>query len=73
MVDMDTTEPLPIRLSAETPVVHHQEPLSIPAAIAAVSEEFSEFQLSPQSVHTALEGHRDPGREELLLIAHRLA
>ena len=47
MVDMDTAEPLPIRLAAETPVVHRQEPLSIPAAIAAVSTEFSEFQLSP--------------------------
>ena len=46
-VDMDTAEPLPIRSAAKTPVVHHQEPLSIPAAIAAISEEFSEFQLSP--------------------------
>ena len=72
-VNMDTTEPLPIRSSAETPVVHRQEPLSIPAAIAAVSEEFSEFQLSPQSMHATLEGHRDPGRKELLLIAHGLA
>ena len=66
-VDMDTTEPLPIRSAAETPVVHQQEPLSIPAAIMAVSEEFSEFQLSPQSVHAALKGHRDPRREELLI------
>ena len=57
----------------ETPVVHRQEPLSIPATIAAVSEEFSEFQLSPWSVHAALKGHRDPGREELLLITHGLA
>ena len=72
-VDMDTTKPLPIRLMAKTPVVHHQEPLSIPATIAAVSEEFSEFQLSPQSMHAALEGHRDPRREELLLITHGLA
>ena len=72
-INMDTAKPLPIRSSTETPVVHHQEPLSIPAAIAAVSEEFSEFQLSPHSVHTALEGHRDPGREELLLITHGLA
>ena len=70
---MDATEPLPIRLSIETPVVHCQEPLSIPAAIAAVSAEFSEFQLSPQSVCVALEGHRAPGREELLLIAQGLA
>ena len=72
-VDMDTTEPLPIRSSMETPVVHHQEPLSIPATIVTVSEEFSEFQLSPWSVHAALEGYRDPGREELLLITHGLA
>ena len=70
---MDTAEPLPIRSAAETPVVHHQEPLSIPATIAAVSAEFSEFQLSPRSVHAALEGHRTPGREELLLIAQGLA
>ena len=69
---MDTAKPLLIRSSTETPVVHRQEPLSIPAAIVAISEEFSEFQLSPRSVHTALEGHRDPGREELL-IAHGLA
>ena len=72
-VDMDTAKLLPIRLSAETPVVHCQEPLSIPAAIVAVSEEFSEFQLSHRSVHATLKGHRDPGREELLLIAHGLA
>ena len=73
MVDMDTAKPLPIRSTAKTPVVHRHEPLSIPAAIVAISEEFSEFQLSPRSVHAALEGHRDLGREELLLIAHRLA
>ena len=73
MVDMDTTEPLPIRSAAETPVVHQQEPLSIPAAIAAISVEFSEFQLSPRSVHAALEGHRTLGREELLLIMQGLA
>ena len=72
-VNMDTAEPLPIRSMAETPVVHCQEPLSIPTTIAAISEEFSEFQLSPQSMHTDLEGHRDPRREELLLITHRLA
>ena len=72
-VNMDTTKPLPIRSSAETPMVYCQEPLSIPATIMAISEEFSEFQLSPQSMHAALEGHRDPGREELLLIAHGLA
>ena len=70
---MDTTKPLPIRSAAETPVVHRQEPLSIPTAIAAVSAEFSEFQLSPHSVCTALEGHMSPGREELLLIAQGLA
>ena len=46
-VDMDTAEPLLVRLSTKTPVVHHQEPLSIPATIATVSAEFSEFQLSP--------------------------
>ena len=72
-VDMDTTEPLPVRSTAETPVVYRQEPLSIPVAIAAISTEFSELQLSPRSVHAALEGHRDPGREELLLIAQGLA
>ena len=72
-VNMDTTKPLPVRLSAETPVVHQQEPLSIPAAVVAVSAEFSEFQLSPQSVCATLEGHRAPGREELLLIAQGLA
>ena len=70
---MDTAEPLPIRSAAETPVVHQQEPLSIPTAIAAISTEFSEFQLSPRSVHATLEGHRTLGREELLLIAHGLA
>ena len=72
-VNMDTAEPLPIRSAAETPVVHQQEPLSIPTAIAAISTEFSEFQLSPRSVHATLEGHRTLGREELLLIAHGLA
>ena len=35
--------------------------------------EFSELQLSPRSVCAALEGHRSPGREELLLIAQGLA
>ena len=70
---MDTAEPLPIRSTAKTPVVHCQEPLSIPAAIVAVSAEFSEFQLSPHSVCTTLEGHRLPGREELLLITQGLA
>ena len=73
MVNMDTTKPLPVRSSTKTPVVHHQEPHSIPAAIAAVSMEFSEFQLSPRSVCAALEGHRAPGREELLLIVQGLA
>ena len=72
-VDMDATEPLPIRSMAETPVVHHQEPLSIPATIMAVSEEFSELQLSPCLVCTTLEGHRSPRREELLLIVQGLA
>ena len=72
-VDMDTAKPLPIRLHANTPVVHRQDPLSIPAAIVAVSTEFSELQLSPHSVCAALEGHRSPGREELLLIAQGLA
>ena len=70
---MDTTEPLPVRSSTETPVVHHQEPLSIPATITAVSAEFSEFQLSPWSVCAALKGHRAPGREELLLNMQGLA
>ena len=72
-IDMDAAKPLPIQSMAETPVVHRQEPLSIPTAIAAVSEEFSELQLSPHSVCTALEGHRSPGREELLLIVQGLA
>ena len=35
--------------------------------------EFSELQLSPHSVCAALEGHRTPGREELLLIMQGLA
>ena len=70
---MDTAKPLLIRSSTKTPVVHHQEPLSIPAAITAISAEFSEFQLSPQSVCAALKGHRAPGREELLLIMQGLA
>ena len=35
--------------------------------------EFSELQLSPHSVCAALEGHRTPGREELLLITQGLA
>ena len=72
-VDLDAAEPLPIRSSAETPVVYQQEPLSIPMAIAAVSTEFSEPQLSPHSVCAALEGHRTLGREELLLIMQGLA
>ena len=70
---MDAAKPLPIRSPIETPVVHQQDPLSIPAAIMAVSEEFSELQLSPCSVCAALKGHRSPGREELLLIAQGLA
>ena len=70
---MDAAEPLLIRLPIKTPVVHRQEPLSIPAAIIAVSTEFSEFQLSPQSVCATLKGHRAPGREELLLITQGLA
>ena len=72
-IDMDAAEPLPIRSSAETPVVYRQEPLSIPAAIAAVSTEFSELQLSPHSVCATLKGHRTLGREELLLITQGLA
>ena len=72
-IDMDTAEPLPVRLSAETPVVYRQEPLSIPVAIAATPTEFSELQLSPRSVCAALEGHRTPGAEELILITHGLA
>ena len=35
--------------------------------------EFSELQLSPCSVCATLEGHRTPGREELLLITQGLA
>ena len=73
MVDMDITKPLPVRSSAETPVVYKQEPLSIPMAIAAASTEFSELQLSPHSICAALKGHRTLGAEELILIAHRLA
>ena len=42
-------------------------------AIAAVSTEFSELQLSPCSVCATLEGHRTLGREELLLITQGLA
>ena len=72
-VDMDAAKPLPVRSTAETPVVYRQEPFSIPAAIAAISTEFSELQLSPHSVCTTLEGHRTPAREELLLIAQGLA
>ena len=72
-VNMDTAKPLPIWSAAEMPVVHQQEPLSIPTTIVAISTEFSEFQLSPRSVHAALEGHRTLGREELFLIAHGLA
>ena len=70
---MDATKPLPIRLHTDTPVVHRQDPLSIPAATVAVSMELSELQLSPCSVCATLEGHRSPGREELLLIAQGLA
>ena len=72
-INMDTAEPLPTRPQVKTPVVHRQEPLSIPAMIVAVSEEFSELQLSPCLVCTTLEGHRSPGREELLLIMQGLA
>ena len=73
MVDMDATKPLPIQSHTDTLVVHRQDPLSIPAAIVAVSTEFSELQLSPHSVCATLEGHRSPGREELLLITQGLA
>ena len=69
---MDAAKPLPVRSPAKTPVVHHQEPLSIPSAIVAISEEFSDLQLSPCSVCAALKGHRSPRREELLLIAQGL-
>ena len=72
-INMDTAEPLPVRSSAETPVVYRQEPLSIPMAIAAASTEFSELQLSPHSICAALEGHRTLGAEELILIACGLA
>ena len=72
-IDMDAAKPLPIRLLAKTPVVYQQEPLSIPAAVTAISMEFSELQLSPHSVCATLEGHRTLGREELLLIAQGLA
>ena len=72
-INMDATEPLPIQSMAKTPVVHCQEPLSIPTAITAVSKEFSELQLSPCSVCAALKGHRSSGREELLLITQGLA
>ena len=46
-VDMDTAKALPIRPQADTPVVHRQDPLSIPVVIVATSHEFSELQLSP--------------------------
>ena len=72
-VDMDTAKPLPIRSSAETPVVYRQEPLLILEAIAATSTEFSELQLSPHSVCATLEGHRTMGVEELILIMCGLA
>ena len=72
-IDMDTAEALPVQPQADTPVVYWQDPISIPAAIMATSHEFSELQLSPQSVCAALEGHSSPGREELLLIAQGLA
>ena len=68
-----STVTLPIQLQANTPMVHRQDPISIPAAIMATSYEFSELQLSPHSVCTALEGHSSLGREELLLIAQGLA
>ena len=70
---MDPAKPLPIRSHTKTPVVHRQDPLSIPAAIVAMSIEFSELQLSPHSVCAALKGHRSPRQEELLLIAQGLA
>ena len=70
---MDTAKALPIQPQANTLVVHRQDPISIPAAIVVTSHEFSELQLSPQSVCTALKGHSSPGREELLLIMQGLA
>ena len=70
---MDTTEALPVWPQANTPVVHQQDPISIPAAIMATSHKFSELQLSPRSVCTALKRHSAPRREELLLITQGLA
>ena len=70
---MDTAEALPVQPQVNTPMVHQQDPISIPVAIVVTSHEFSELQLSPQSVCTALEGHSAPGREELLLIVQGLA
>ena len=72
-VDMDTAETLPVQPQVDTPMVHQQDPISIPVAIVATSHEFSELQLSPQLVCTALKGHSAPGREELLLIMQGLA
>ena len=72
-VNIDAAKPLPIWSHTDTLVVHRQDPLSIPVAIVAVSTKFSELQLSPHSVCAALEGHRSPGREELLLITQGLA
>ena len=72
-INMDSAKPLLVRSHTETPVVHRQNPLSILAAIVAVSMEFSELQLSPCLVCTALKGHRMPEGEELLLIAQGLA
>ena len=72
-INIDTTESLPVRPQADTPVVHCQDPISIPAAIVVTSHKFSELQLSPQSVCTTLKGHGAPSREELLLIVQGLA
>ena len=70
---MDATKALPVHPQADTPMVHRQDPISIPVVIVAASHEFSELQLSPRSVCAALKGHSAPRREELLLITQGLA
>ena len=72
-IDMDIAKLLPTQPQVETPVVHKQDCLSIPSEIVATSKTFSELQLSPRSVCTALEGHSSPGQEELLHITQGLA
>ena len=68
-VYMDIVELLPTQPQVETPVVHKQDCLSIPLEVVVTSKEFSELQLSPRSVCSALKGHSSPGQEELLHIA----